>query len=114
MYVARSETPIFDERFIGFGMTRNTQVSILLFVLIYISSRFGTAFSYNKKSVSVENFKNAIYVITTCKDLNLEYGEKEIVYIIYKIAKKYLYHKNQRYRENLYLKILEIFVSSVE
>ena len=26
LYVARAETPIFDERFIGFGMTRNTQV----------------------------------------------------------------------------------------
>jgi len=26
LYVARSDTPIFDERFIGFGMTRNTQV----------------------------------------------------------------------------------------
>ena len=25
IYVARAETPIFDERFIGFGMTRNTQ-----------------------------------------------------------------------------------------
>ena len=28
LYVARAETPIFDERFIGFGMTRNTQVKI--------------------------------------------------------------------------------------
>ena len=28
LYVARSDTPIFDERFIGFGMTRNTQVNI--------------------------------------------------------------------------------------
>ena len=26
MYVSRSNTPLFDERFIGFGMTRNTQV----------------------------------------------------------------------------------------
>ena len=26
LYVAKAETPIFDERFIGFGMTRNTQV----------------------------------------------------------------------------------------
>ena len=26
LYVARGETPAFDERFIGFGMTRNTQV----------------------------------------------------------------------------------------
>ena len=26
LYVARAETPVFDERFIGFGMTRNTQV----------------------------------------------------------------------------------------
>merc|ERR1711974_160740 len=26
LYVARAETPQFDERFIGFGMTRNTQV----------------------------------------------------------------------------------------
>ena len=26
LYVAKSDTPIFDERFIGFGMTRNTQV----------------------------------------------------------------------------------------
>lgn len=25
IYVAKAETPIFDERFIGFGMTRNTQ-----------------------------------------------------------------------------------------
>ena len=25
IYIARAETPIFDERFIGFGMTRNTQ-----------------------------------------------------------------------------------------
>jgi len=25
LYVARAETPVFDERFIGFGMTRNTQ-----------------------------------------------------------------------------------------
>ena len=27
LYVARAETPQFDERFIGFGMTRNTQVT---------------------------------------------------------------------------------------
>jgi len=26
LYVARADTPQFDERFIGFGMTRNTQV----------------------------------------------------------------------------------------
>ena len=26
VYVARGDTPPFDERFIGFGMTRNTQV----------------------------------------------------------------------------------------
>lgn len=26
LYVARGDTPLFDERFIGFGMTRNTQV----------------------------------------------------------------------------------------
>ena len=26
LYVARADTPAFDERFIGFGMTRNTQV----------------------------------------------------------------------------------------
>ena len=26
LYVARGDTPPFDERFIGFGMTRNTQV----------------------------------------------------------------------------------------
>ena len=26
LYVAKSHTPVFDERFIGFGMTRNTQV----------------------------------------------------------------------------------------
>ena len=26
LYVASAETPQFDERFIGFGMTRNTQV----------------------------------------------------------------------------------------
>ena len=26
LYVARADTPPFDERFIGFGMTRNTQV----------------------------------------------------------------------------------------
>ena len=28
LYVAKSDTPIFDERFIGFGLTRNTQVNI--------------------------------------------------------------------------------------
>ena len=28
LYIAKSDTPIFDERFIGFGMTRNTQVRI--------------------------------------------------------------------------------------
>ena len=28
LYVARAETPQFDERFIGFGMTRNTQVCV--------------------------------------------------------------------------------------
>ena len=27
LYVAKSHTPVFDERFIGFGMTRNTQVN---------------------------------------------------------------------------------------
>jgi hypothetical protein len=26
VYVSKGDTPIFDERFIGFGMTRNTQV----------------------------------------------------------------------------------------
>ena len=26
LYVARADTPVFDERFQGFGMTRNTQV----------------------------------------------------------------------------------------
>ena len=26
LYVARAETPLFDERFIGFGNTRNSQV----------------------------------------------------------------------------------------
>ena len=26
LYVARADMPPFDERFIGFGMTRNTQV----------------------------------------------------------------------------------------
>ena len=26
LYVARADSPLFDERFIGFGMTRNTQV----------------------------------------------------------------------------------------
>ena len=26
VYVSKADTPIFDERFIGFGMTRNTQV----------------------------------------------------------------------------------------
>ena len=31
LYVARAETPIFDERFIGFGMTRNTQVRQILY-----------------------------------------------------------------------------------
>ena len=30
LYVARAETPQFDERFIGFGMTRNTQVQFWL------------------------------------------------------------------------------------
>ena len=30
IYVARAETPIFDERFIGFGMTRNQTCSKLL------------------------------------------------------------------------------------
>ena len=26
LYVAKADSPPFDERFIGFGMTRNTQV----------------------------------------------------------------------------------------
>ena len=29
LYVAKADTPIFDERFIGFGMTRNTQVCLV-------------------------------------------------------------------------------------
>jgi hypothetical protein len=36
LYVAKGETPAFDERFIGFGMTRNTQVrneAITLFLI---------------------------------------------------------------------------------
>jgi hypothetical protein len=36
LYVARANTPPFDERFVGFGMTRNSQVRqihILFFVL---------------------------------------------------------------------------------
>ena len=43
LYVARANTPQFDERFIGFGMTRNTQVNIYLtdhpfmYVTIYLS-----------------------------------------------------------------------------
>ena len=43
LYVARADTPQFDERFIGFGMTRNTQVNIYLteylfmYVTIYLS-----------------------------------------------------------------------------
>ena len=28
LYIARGDSPAFDERFIGFGMTRNTQVGI--------------------------------------------------------------------------------------
>ena len=27
IYVARSDSPPFDERFVGYGMTRNTQVN---------------------------------------------------------------------------------------
>ena len=30
LYVAKADTPIFDERFIGFGMTRNTQVCYII------------------------------------------------------------------------------------
>ena len=30
LYVARADTPVFDERFQGFGMTRNTQVIEIL------------------------------------------------------------------------------------
>ena len=28
LYIAKGDTPAFDERFIGFGMTRNTQVGM--------------------------------------------------------------------------------------
>jgi hypothetical protein len=28
IYVAKADAPYFDERFIGYGMTRNTQVKI--------------------------------------------------------------------------------------
>ena len=36
LYVAKSDTPIFDERFIGFGMTRNTQVHDMLVVYLTV------------------------------------------------------------------------------
>ncbi len=28
IYVARADSPQFDERFVGYGMTRNTQVGL--------------------------------------------------------------------------------------
>ena len=34
LYVARAETPVFDERFIGFGMTRNTQVDSVNYIAL--------------------------------------------------------------------------------
>ena len=33
LYVARADTPPFDERFVGFGMTRNTQVGVTIITL---------------------------------------------------------------------------------
>ena len=32
--MARAETPVFDERFIGFGMTRNTQVMMMMMIVM--------------------------------------------------------------------------------
>ena len=29
IYIARADSPQFDERFIGFGMTRNSQVRVI-------------------------------------------------------------------------------------
>ena len=37
MYVAQGDTPLFDERFIGYGMTRNTQVFERLIFVINVS-----------------------------------------------------------------------------
>ena len=34
--MARAETPVFDERFIGFGMTRNTQVMMMMMMIVMI------------------------------------------------------------------------------
>lgn len=36
LYIARGDTPPFDERFVGFGLTRNTQVTIRIFCKLTI------------------------------------------------------------------------------
>ena len=60
LYVARAENPVFDERFIGFGMTRNTQVQkvYLMYVMfeicaqitIFVKYSFQGTFYYPKSS----------------------------------------------------------------
>lgn len=38
VYVSRPDVPQFDERFIGYGMTRNTQVGVLYSTDLALSS----------------------------------------------------------------------------
>jgi hypothetical protein len=41
LYVARANTPPFDERFVGFGMTRNSQVrQIHIFIFLFLGGFF--------------------------------------------------------------------------
>ena len=54
LYVARADTPQFDERFVGFGMTRNTQV-YEMYVAGYTFLVLNNAFTSHRGFQSVKS-----------------------------------------------------------
>jgi hypothetical protein len=51
LYVARANTPLFDERFVGFGMTRNSQVRQMIHIFISVEK---TSKKYLKISQNID------------------------------------------------------------
>ena len=58
LYVARAETPQFDERFIGFGMTRNTQVQFWLNKALQSVQPWELKSNVWRKTIVVTEFKS--------------------------------------------------------
>merc|ERR1712130_1030886 len=73
LYVARAETPQFDERFIGFGMTRNTQVYEMYVAGFKFHLLNNARFDEFAREVSARYSRDPYNMLDQLKKMNLKH-----------------------------------------